>query len=87
MPLHHGIFQLLSILTKDKRPRIWKFLSEFYNIEPRVGYHLLYYLYSRAQLDLYLGDFLLQSDLLDIFMCLNFDYGIVSLKLSAYKYC
>eukprot|EP00116_Pleurobrachia_bachei_P008761 sb/3469023/ len=53
VPLHHAIFQLLSLLTKEKRPRIWKFLSEFYQVEVRVGYHLLYYLYSRSQLDLY----------------------------------
>ena len=53
VPLHHLIFQHLSLLTRDKRPRVWKFLTELYQIEPRIGYHLLFYLHRRAQLDLY----------------------------------
>lgn len=75
VPLHHGIFQLLSILTKDKRPRIWKFLSEFYNVEPRVGYQLLYYLYSRAQLDLY-SEFASYTTVGNLKSCLTEDLRI-----------
>ena len=48
-------------------------------MEPRVGYHLLYYLYSRAQLDLYSGKYLFYFRIIILSReCLNcFDFWIL----------